>query len=73
MAWPRGSRAVFRLTGRCGPTGRLEGYGRVSKHVGKFVALPSFVPCLGTYRVVAKAYHDGILVGRDSQYVHVRP
>jgi hypothetical protein len=65
-------RYVFRLTGPCDAAYRDEGHGRIAKGdgYGIFAILRA---CEGTYRVTAKAYHDGVLVGRDSQYVHVRP
>ncbi len=64
---------VFRLTGPCGPTGRSEGHFRLLENTGVVMGRLGFTACKGTYRVTAKAYHDGVLIGRMSRYLRVRP
>jgi hypothetical protein len=66
-------RFFFRFKGPCGPVGGFEGHVRVSRHLGIFYATPNFQACEGTYRMTAKAYHDGRLLGRVNRWVHVLP
>ncbi len=66
-------RYEFRLTNPCEPTYREEGHFRVDRGVGFGIIIPFIQACRGTYRVTAKAYHDGQLVDRTSRYVHVKP
>ncbi len=61
------------LTGPCGETGREDWHERISKHEGIVVDYLPFPACEGTYRITAKAYHDGTLIGRASHYARIKP
>ncbi len=66
---------IMRLTAPCkGQAYRAEERGRFLG--GLSVMTPpnsDRVACLGTYRMIAKAFHHGRLVDRASRYLRVRP
>jgi hypothetical protein len=69
-------RFVFgvRAPARCEGLGWHDDYHyRLRKGDGGGEALGERVDCAGVYRVTAKAYHDGQLIGRASRWVRVLP
>ena len=66
-------RYEFRVTSPCEPPFRYDGHMRLRKGYGFGISFAPFRACRGTYRATTKAFHDGQLVGRMSQYLHVRP
>ena len=66
---------VLRLTAPC--PGQSVRAGERGRFLGGLTV--EFAPptdrqaCRGTYRVIAKAFHDGRLVDRARRYAHVRP
>lgn len=69
-------RYVFgvRAPDRCEGLGYHEdGHFRLRKRNGYEDSVGEQVGCPGVYRVTAKAYHDGELIGRQSRWVRVLP
>jgi hypothetical protein len=69
-------RFVFglRAPDRCEGQGHHEDYHyRLRKGEGIGEILGGQVVCAGDYRLTAKAYHDGAVIGRATHWVHVLP
>jgi hypothetical protein len=65
---------ILRLAAPCpGQSVRVDERGRFLKGLTEELFPGDRVACRGTYRVTAKAFHNGELLDRASQYAHVQP
>jgi hypothetical protein len=77
--WLNCGRSVYvRIVFALHVPGHCEGYHqdyhyRLTKGDGIGEMLGGQVVCPGDYRVTAKAYHDGAVIGRATHWVHVLP